>query len=77
MLVSDRLELFQNMLLCCHDLYLWTFDQNMTLEYSNCPQAPVMNSLLTIGNRMEDTRSYARSNRTPLLLSNEMNLRNR
>lgn len=74
MVLNDRLELFQNMLLCCHDLYLWTFDQDMVLEQSNCPQAPVMSGLLAIGDRMEDTRSYAQANRAPLLLSNEVNL---
>lgn len=74
MVMNDRLELFENMLLCCHDLYLWTFDQDMVLEQSNCPQAPVMSGLMAIGNRMEDTRAYAQANRAPLLLSNEMNL---
>ena len=74
MTLCDRLEWFQNMLLCCHDLYLWTFDRNMMLEYSNCPQASVISGLMAIGNRMEDTRSYAQSIRTPLLLSNEVGL---
>lgn len=74
MVLSNRLELFQNMLLCCHDLYLWTFDQDMTLEYSNCPQAPVMSGLLAVGNRLEDTRAYAQTNQAPLLLSNEVGL---
>ena len=72
--LNDRLELFQNMLLCCHDLYLWTFDRDMALEQSNCPQASVMSGLLAIGNRMEDTWAYAQANYAPLLLSNEVNL---
>lgn len=74
MVLNDRLELFQNMLLCCHDLYLWTFDRDMVLEDSNCPQAPVMSGLMAIGNRIEDTHAYAEANRAPLLLSNEIGL---
>lgn len=74
MVLNDRLELFQNMILCCHDLYLWTYSQDMVLESSNCPQASVMSGLLAIGNRLEDTRVYAQTNHAPLLLSNELGL---
>lgn len=74
MVLNDRLELFQNMLLCCHDLYLWTFDQNMALESSNCPQAAVMSGLLAVGNRLEDTRTYAQTSHAPLLMSNALGL---
>ncbi len=74
MVLNDRMELFQNMLLCCHDLYLWTYDQNMALESSSCPQEAVMGGLLAIGNRLEETRTYAQEHRAPLLLANEMDL---
>lgn len=74
MILNDRLELFRNMILCCHDLYLWTYDQDMVLESSNCPDEAVVSGLLAIGNHLQDTVSYAQGHNAPLLLTNEISL---
>lgn len=74
MVLNDRLELFQNMILCCHSLYLWTYDQNMVLQGSNCPDEAVVSSFIIIGNHLEDTCAYAQGHNAPLLLTNELNL---
>lgn len=74
MVLSDRLELFHNMLQCCHELYLWSYDSEMNLLGSSCPEEPVVSALLAIGDHLENTRAYAAANRAPLLLSNEMGL---
>ncbi|MBD5093464.1 MAG: helix-turn-helix domain-containing protein [Subdoligranulum sp.] len=74
MVLSDRLELFHNMLQCCHTLYLWAYDAEMNLLGSSCPEESTVSALLSIGDRLESTRAYAGANRAPLLLSNEMGL---
>ena len=74
MVLNDRLELFHNMLQCCHTLYLWSYDAEMNLLGSSCPEQPAVSALLTIGEHPEQTRMYAEVNRAPLLLSNEMGL---
>lgn len=74
MVLSDRLELFHNMLRCCHELYLWSYDSEMNLLGSSCPEEPVVSALLAIGDHLDSTRAHAEANRAPLLLSNEMGL---
>lgn len=32
-----KLMLFQEIVCCCHNFYLWTFDEELHLIQSNCP----------------------------------------
>ena len=69
-----RLSLFRNMILCCHELYLWTYDSNFHLISSNCPEQTTIDSLFVMSHRREEFDRQILSGHTPIIFTNEMGL---
>lgn len=43
-----KLMLFQEMICCCHNFYLWTFDKELCLLQSNCPDKELLQQWLLL-----------------------------
>lgn len=72
--IERNLELFREMITCSYDLYFWTYDNEMQLIYSNCPNAAVYNTIFILPDNCEYLQSYANEKGTPLLLTNTMGM---
>lgn len=72
--VEDRLQLFGDMLICCHSLYLWQYDSGFHLIRSNCPQQAAVNNLFGLlrNGHMMEKQAYQQD--TPLLLTNDIGM---
>lgn len=71
---ETSLVLFRDMISCCHDLYLWTYDSGYHLITSNCPEQSVVNDLFTMSHRREEFDTQILANRTPIIFTNEIGL---
>lgn len=72
--INDRLSLFRDMIQCCHNLYFWTFDEDLHLIYSNCTQNSHLSILFTEYHRRQDFLDYAAARSRPIILTNELGL---
>lgn len=72
--IDTRLELFQDMIGCCHALYLWSYDSAFHLITSNCPEQTAINDLFLLTCNREEFYSQITENNTPVILTNEMGL---
>ena len=72
--VSDRLSLFEDMVRCCHELYLWTFDMDLQLLYSNCPEELVVSQFFVQSDYRETIAQYGTQHRRPGLHSGELGI---
>jgi AraC-like DNA-binding protein len=72
--LEDRLDLYQNMILSCHNIYFWTYDSQMTLLESNCPTASAVSALFSMGDTMRILQSYSASHRKPIVMTNNMSM---
>ena len=72
--LEDRLTLYQNMILSCHELYFWTYDSQMTLLASNCPSASTVAGLFSMGTTVTSLQEYSSSHRKPIVLTNKLNM---
>ncbi len=71
---EERLELFREMVLCCHNLYLWVLDIDLNCEQTNCPEESMIKSLA----ERSDTRGlllqYAQNHTKPLIITDRFGL---
>ena len=72
--IEQRLNLFSEMLLCCHNLYLWQYDSGFYLIRSNCPQQATVSNLFGILRGGKLIEKELVSQETPLLLTNDIGL---
>ena len=72
--IEERLELFGDMLLCCHRLYLWQYDSGFYLIRSNCPHQAAVNNLFGLLHSGRMAESLAHQQDTPLLLTNSIGM---
>lgn len=72
--IKSRLELFRDMITCCHSLYLWVYDSGFHLIESNCPEQAVINDLFLMNRRQERFDAQIMEQDTPVILTNEMGL---
>lgn len=72
--IESNLALFRDMIGCCHDLYLWTYDSGFHLISSNCPEQVTVNDLFIMGHRREEFDKQISMNRTPIIFTNEIGL---
>ena len=71
---EDRITAFREMVLCCHNLYLWTFTEHLGLIDSSCPEQELVQSLFAIRQSRDELLAYAGDHREPLLITNPMGL---
>lgn len=69
-----NLTLFRDMISCCHNLYLWTYDSGFHLISSNCPEQISINNLFMMSQRREDFYKQITASSTPIIFTNEIGL---
>lgn len=72
--LKERLDLFQRMVLCCHNLYLWEYDREFNLIYSNCPAEESVRKLITLDSSRQLMLSYASNHIKPIIMNNEFGM---
>lgn len=72
--IETSLGLFRDMVGCCHDLYLWTYDSGFHLISSNCPEQITVNDLFMMSHRREEFDKQITAGRTPIIFTNEIGL---
>ena len=72
MKLEDRLTLFQDMIACCHNLYVWTYDGSFHLIESNCPAQMSVHNLFSVSCRNGKILEQLESDDKPLIFHNEI-----
>lgn len=72
--ITYRLQLFREMISCCHNLYVWNYDANLQLLDSNCPEQTLLNGLLSVGEHQKVLLSFAEEHHKPIILTNTMGI---
>lgn len=72
--LRDRLDLFQELIGCCHNLYLWTYDRELTLIRSNCPDELTVRNLFSLGGAREVLLTYAGERSKPIIMTNTLGM---
>ena len=72
--LRDRLDLFQDMVQCCHDLYLWEYDRELSLIRSNCPYEPTVRNLFSLGGAKELLLDYVQAHSRPIIMTNDLGM---
>ena len=47
--LEERVALFRDMVLSCHNLYLWIYTADCELIESNCPDTELVRNLFQLG----------------------------
>lgn len=71
---ETRLSLFRDMISCCHNLYLWTYDSAFHLITSNCPEQTIIDNLFVMNRSRDDFIRQIAEQDTPVIYTNEMGL---
>lgn len=71
---ETRLSLFRDMISCCHNLYLWTYDSAFHLIASNCPEQTIIDNLFVMNRSRDDFIRQIAEQDTPVIYTNEMGL---
>ncbi len=71
---DTRLAVFQELIGCYHNLYLWTYDRFMCLLSSSCPDEETVANLLVFGNHNDTIIEFFKSHRKPLVMTDAMGL---
>ncbi len=72
--LEERISLFREMVLCCHNLYFWTFDMNLNLLETNCPEAEIAQHLFLSGDSRKTLLTYAGKHGKPIIMTNSFGL---
>ena len=72
--IEQRLSIFREMILCCHNLYLWSYNHNMSLLDSNCPEEEILSELFASSKQLEELPQVLCNSNYPVLMSNELGL---
>lgn len=74
MFSNDRLHFFNNMIRCCHNLYLWHYDSSFHLISSSCPEESSLSSFLKLDNVSDLILEHAESSEDPLIITSSIRL---
>ena len=74
MQTADRITAFREMVLCCHNLYVWTLTEHLGVMESNCPDPEQALSLMGIRRKRDALADYAGAHRKPMLMTNALGL---
>lgn len=81
--ITERLEFFQGMTSCCHNLYFWTYDTNMNLLDMHLSDrnllndevsAYILDEIFTVCQCKDYLKTYILENDMPLLISDTLGL---
>lgn len=69
-----RLPYFRELIQCAHNLYSWSFNSRFELTFSNCPNAPIFQTILSLG-RVTDLINGSDFDRSrPVIFTNSLGL---
>lgn len=71
---AERIALFRDIVNCCHNLYLWSYDADCRLLSSNCPQEILIHQMFTMSEQYRIITDYAKLHRKPGILTNDIGL---
>lgn len=74
MKLEERLDLYQNMILSCHKIFFWSYDSQMNLLSSNCPDSAVIFNLFNMGDTSQILQNYSTDHKAPIVMSNPMGM---
>lgn len=72
--IDTRLEFFAEMLMSCHNLYLWQYDSGFYLIRSNCPNEGSVNNLFSLLRGGKLMKKQLLEQDTPVLLTNNVGM---
>lgn len=72
--LNDRVNLFADMIQCCHPLYVWTYDSNLHLLDTNCPDYTVLSLYFMSEWEERISADFQQDERMPTLLSDEADI---
>lgn len=81
--IAERLEFFQGITSCCHNLYFWTYDTNMNLldmhlsdtnHLNDEVSAFILDEIFTVCQCKDYLKTYILENDMPLLISDSLGL---
>lgn len=81
--IAERIQFFQGMTSCCHNLYFWTYDTDMRLIDKILPNqgvsdnemsATILDEIFTVCHCKEYLKEYILENNMPLLISDALGL---
>lgn len=72
--LRSRTELFGNMVRCCHNLYMWEYDEELKLLYTNCDSALEYNGSIPMNIPLETIRKNITGSIYPVIISNEIGM---
>lgn len=74
MTIDNRLEVFSELVLSCHDLFFWKFDSQLNLRGSNCPDEELLSKMFVYGNTAETLQSFEQIHKKPLIFTSDIGL---
>lgn len=69
-----RLSVFQELVECCHALFLWTYDREMQLLKSNCPEEVLLAGIIVPDDHWAKILQQLDTHHRPVIMSNELGL---
>ena len=72
--LESRLSLFREMVMCCHNLYFWTYDLELNLLDTNCPDVEIVQNMFHMGDGRDTLRAYAADHSQPIIMTNMFGL---
>ena len=66
---SERVRLFQEMILYCHSLYVWKYDKELEKGESSCPDAEAASALFGLQDRKRLLSAFSDGERMPVVVS--------
>lgn len=72
--IKENLSLFQELISCSHELYLWSYSSDFELLHTNCPKDLKESESIFLFNQAEPLLDYAQTNHYPLILESYLNV---
>lgn len=72
--IKENLSLFQELISCNNELYLWTYSSDFKLLHTNCPKELIERDNLFIINQSEVLLDYAKNGHFPCILDSFLNI---
>lgn len=71
---EEKIALFREMVSCCHNLYMWTYDAAFRLTGSNCPEPEAMHNIFMMACGQDGFNEELAARDTPALLTNDVSM---
>lgn len=72
--VRKNLELFQELISCSQQLYLWSYDSDMQLLHTTCPDVEIVGNYIFMDDQIDRILQYGKEGHYPLVLPTFLNI---